>query len=83
MRNLLSTISILVLCIASGAIAQEMLLGGNMEDSTAWKVLHLDSFDRATYVFNYLEGGPAEGNGGCLEVTCSGSQWANILFYQE
>jgi hypothetical protein len=85
MKTLLTFLCIFAVYLTTDAMAQEMLAGGNMEDSTAWKVVHLDSQVRGEYEFNYISDGPAEGQGGCLEVTASGTsgQWTNILFYQK
>lgn len=74
---------VFVLCTASGVLGQELLTGGNMQDSTAWKVADLDSYDHSEYEFNYTADGPTDGKDGCLEVTCAGMQSTNILFFQE
>ncbi len=83
MKNFLRITTFMLVLLSIQLFGQELLKGGNMEDSIAWKVVHLDSYDKSEYEFNYLAGGPAEGKGGCLNVTCSGNQWTNILFYQE
>lgn len=63
--------------------AENLLVGGNMEDPSAWNVSHLDSEDEAEYEFNVTAVSPQMGEGGCLEVWCSGDQANNILFWQE
>ena len=76
----------LFLCLAGlvqFSLAQNMLVGGNMEDASAWTVSHLSSVDITEYEFNYTGTGPSEGSGGCLYVTCTGTQETNIFFYQE
>ncbi len=79
----LVTILIFTLFMVKAGWAQELLVGGNMEDENAWLVSHLDSADSTEYEFNYLADGPAEGQGGCLYVTCVGDQATNVFFYQE
>jgi len=79
----LSTIMIFTLFMVTAAWAQELLVGGNMEDENAWQVSHLNSVDSVEYEFNYLADGPAEGQDGCLYVTCVGEQETNVFFYQE
>jgi hypothetical protein len=41
----LSTIMIFTLFMVTAAWAQELLVGGNMEDENAWQVSHLNSVD--------------------------------------
>jgi len=79
----LFTISIFTLFMITAGWAQELLVGGNMEDENAWLVSHLDSVDPTEYEFNYVADGPAEGQGGCLYVTCIGDTSTNLFFYQE
>lgn len=68
---------------ARNAGAENLLLGSDMENASAWNVSHLDSQDPAEYEFNVTAVSPSSGEGGCLEVWCSGDQSNNILFWQE
>lgn len=79
----LVTTLIFTLFMVKAGCAQELLVGGNMEDENAWLVSHLDSVDSTEYEFNYLADGPAEGQGGCLYVSCIGDTSTNVFFYQE
>ncbi len=52
--------------------AQELLVGGNMEDDQAWQFSTpngSDAADLVTPTFNYTEDMPTGGAGGCLELT--------------
>jgi hypothetical protein len=71
----------MVLALAAGAVGQEMVTGGNMEDEGAWNVYDMGSTDPSDYQFNYTADCPAAGNGGCLYVTGT-SGYTNILFWQ-
>ena len=68
---------------------QDVITGGDMEDSEAWEVslLNTDGDNTVTYEFGYTEITPAEGEGGCLYVSgtntgTSGGNLTNIMFYQ-
>jgi hypothetical protein len=77
---------ITVLCMASGATGQdvqEILVGGNMEDPSAWTVNHLNSVDTSEYVFNYTDDVPSKGAGGCLYVSGASTAEINTLFWQK
>jgi hypothetical protein len=82
MKNLIPFICMLVLNITTNVTAQELLNGGNMEDEGAWTVINYKP-EASEYEFNLVGDGPAEGQGGFLEVTASGTQETDILFYQE
>jgi hypothetical protein len=84
MKTFTFSLCTLILCITTEATGQELLVGGNLEDSTAWKVSNLDSQIFSEFTFNYTDDGPSYGQGGCLRVTSTGAanQWTNIVFYQ-
>jgi hypothetical protein len=82
MRSYIPFVCILVLCIVANLKAQEMLVGGNMEDPSAWSVINYKP-ELSEYEFNFISDGPAEGQRGCLEVTASGLQETDIIFFQE
>jgi hypothetical protein len=81
MRILMFVIFMLFLTIT--LLGQEILIGGNMENESAWKVSHLDSQDTTQFEFNYLDAGPQYGAGGCLHAWASLTQSTNILFWQQ
>jgi len=64
--------------------AQELLVGGNMENESAWRVSHLDSQDTTQFEFNYQGAGPTYGSGGSLHAwaTVDGDKSTNIAFWQ-
>ena len=82
MKTLLFSILGLAICIATGAKAQELLIGGNMENEGAWNIVNYKA-EVPEYTFNYTDDRPSAGQGGCLRVTCSGTQETDIIFYQE
>lgn len=61
--------------------AQELVIGGNMEDSTAWNFYWGTNGpdSTGTYEFNYVADGPAAGDGGCYMVSSFG-QSASFLW---
>ena len=83
MKKYLIICGVLVLCLVTGAMGQEMVVGGNMEDESIWTVYHLNSDVEAEYEFNFTDDKPAEGIGGCLWVYGGTTQEINILFWQE
>lgn len=76
------TIFIFLMFLTLNISAQELLVGGNMENDAAWHMSHLDSQDTTEYEFNYTIAGPQYGNGGCLHAWASVTQSTNILFWQ-
>jgi hypothetical protein len=59
---------------------QELINGGNMEDSTLWNYYWgSNASDSGTFLFNYTDEIPSEGDGGCYRVT-SGGQSASFLW---
>jgi hypothetical protein len=79
--------SICLLFVSSmmgGVFAQELVVGGNMEDPTPWTVYYLDSsVDSAQYEFNDILDTLAAGSGGCLNIWGGSETYTNILFWQE
>ncbi|OGC02787.1 hypothetical protein A2V82_15175 [candidate division KSB1 bacterium RBG_16_48_16] len=73
----------LVLSMMSGVFAQELVLGGNMEDPTAWTIYNMGSTDEPDFEFNYKLDTLAAGSGGCLNVYGGSASYTNLLFWQE
>ncbi|NQT24728.1 T9SS type A sorting domain-containing protein [candidate division KSB1 bacterium] len=73
----------LIIGLTSVLQSENLLVGSNMEDESAWNISHLDSDDEAEYEFNVVAEVPKMGSEGCLEVWCFGDQSNNILFWQE
>ena len=74
-----------LMCFAASVAAQqdeELLVGGNMEDESAWTTVQLDKPDLPDYQFNYTDDTPAEGKGGNLRIRATVSQEADVFFYQ-
>lgn len=87
-RNLLFTMFVaLSICFVNVAVAQddvqEILVGGNMEEETAWEVYYLNSDVPVDFQFNYTDDAPSAGAGGCLWVYGETTNEINILFWQE
>lgn len=79
-------LNLLVLCtflMFSFSNAQELINGGNMEDSTAWNFYFgTNGADSGGfYEFNYTDDTPAEGEGGCYRVSTFG-QSATFLWQE-
>ena len=74
---------ILFMCITSvtGQEIREILVGGNMEDESAWTVYTLNSDVPVEYEFNYTNDTPSAGNGGGLWVYGETTAEINILFW--
>jgi hypothetical protein len=66
----------------TGQEIQEILVGGNMEDSSAWHVSNLDSKELTEYEFNDTFDTPAAGEGGCLYIWGSTVQNTQLLIWQ-
>jgi hypothetical protein len=76
------TVLIFLMFLTLNISAQELLVGGNMENAAAWNFSHLDSQDTTKYEFNYTSEGPQYGNGGCLHAWASVTQSTNVIFWQ-
>lgn len=68
---------------------QDVITGGDMEDSEAWEIslLNTDGDNDVIYEFGYTQTTPAEGEGGCLYVYgtntgTAGGNLTNVMFYQ-
>lgn len=81
MKTRLAVIIILTTGIFAGLNGQELLVGGDMENESAWKIINYKP-EAADYTFNVEGDGPSEGKGGYLRVTCTGTQETDIIFYQ-
>lgn len=90
MKKFYLTALIVLFPIASVTFAQDVIVGGNMEDAGAWEtsMLNTDAGNTVNYEFNYTSDSPAEGDGGCLWVSgtntgTDGGMLTNIMFYQQ
>jgi len=74
---------LLILCaflIAPAVRSQNMIVGGNMEDPSAWNAYWGTNMpDTGTFVFNYTDDVPSAGDGGCYRVTAK-AKAANFLW---
>lgn len=61
--------------------SQQLLVNGNMSDTTGWTIYYQGSAVPATHTFNYTTQTPSAGQGGCLRITSD--QKTNILFWQK
>ena len=56
---------------------EELVTGGNMEDSTLWITYwRSDNADTGSFTFNYTDSIPSAGEGGCLKVNSFGNSGA-------
>lgn len=70
--------------------AQEMIVGGDMEDEGDWMIsfLNQDADNEVTIDFGYTDDKPQFGEDGCLHVSgtntgTTGGNLTNVMFYQE
>lgn len=80
----------LFLLFSSKSSAQEMIVGGNMENADDWLTcaLNTGADNTVEYEFDYTSDKPSAGVGGCLYVTGTNTgtgdgQGTNFMFYQE
>jgi hypothetical protein len=78
----------LLLTVGLNTFAQEMLVGGNMEDLSKWNVTQNVTVEGAyaTATFNYTDNIPTAGSGGALHVTCSNTaenNGTNVTIWQD
>jgi len=73
-----------------GSFAQEMLVGGDMENPDDWitSQLNMDAGNTVEFEFSYTEEVPSTGSGGCLRVVgtntgAAGGNLTNFMFYQQ
>jgi hypothetical protein len=78
------------LLVSSKSSAQDMIVGGNMENADAWmtSALNMDADNSVNFEFNYTGDKPTAGVGGCLYVSGSntgntGGNLTNFMFYQQ
>lgn len=70
------------LLFAFTASAQEVIVGGDMEDEESWiSYWRTDATDQGYINFNYKDDKPADGEAGCLEVYGYGT--SGIFIFQE
>ncbi len=64
--------------------AQEMILGGDMEEDDAayWTIVDLAAGNGHTETFGYTDDWPSDGDGGCLSLAGDGA-WSNVAVCQE
>jgi hypothetical protein len=87
---LASIVISLFLLLSSKSFAQDMIVGGNMENADNWTTcaLNTGADNSVTYEFNYTGDKPTAGVGGCLYIagTNTGTgdgQGTNFMFYQQ
>ncbi len=81
MKTKLYTIFALVaLFTFSGLMAQEMIVGGDMESADAWTAYEQDP--APAYEFGYTVDGPTAGSDGCFYMNYTG-QYCQVLIFQE
>jgi hypothetical protein len=80
----------LILLFSSKSFAQDMIVGGNMENADDWSTcaLNTGADNTVDYEFNFTGDKPTAGVGGCLYVVGSNTgtgdgQGTNFMFYQE
>jgi hypothetical protein len=61
--------------------AQDLIVGGNMENAADWTVVDIAAGNGHTETFNYTDDGPTGGSGGCLSMAGSGN-WSNAAVCQ-
>ena len=81
-KKWLSVIWVFPFLTATVLTAQNLLVGGNMEDASAWNVHLLDSEDYPDYEFNYDADVASYGEGGSLNVYCEVVYSSNMIFWQ-
>jgi hypothetical protein len=81
-RKCIAGIWIFAFLITTVLTAQNLLVGGNMEDESAWNVHFLDSEDFPDYEFNFDGDVATFGEGGSLNVYCEVVYSANMIFWQ-
>jgi hypothetical protein len=62
--------------------AQNLIVGGNMENASDWTVIDVAAGDGHTETFNYTDDVPSGGSGGCLRYEGVGN-WNNAAVCQE
>ncbi|MBV2196304.1 MAG: hypothetical protein KUL78_07355, partial [Flavobacterium sp.] len=85
--NLLKTTLFQVFLIMGtlSSFSQNVILGGNMEDSTAWEQVVIAEGVGHSFAFNYTEDLPAGGSGGCLRIqgTSAAGDDINLAIQQQ
>ncbi|MBN2807223.1 MAG: T9SS type A sorting domain-containing protein [Prolixibacteraceae bacterium] len=83
-------LSVLLIFVSMNSSAQEMIVGGDMEDEGDWEIsfLNQDSDNDVTIDFGYTDDKPQYGEEGCLHVYgtntgTTGGNLTNVMFYQQ
>jgi hypothetical protein len=83
-------LSVLFILGSFSSNAQEMIVGGDMEDEDDWEIsfLNQDPDNEVTIDFGYTDDKPQYGEEGCLHVYgtntgTTGGNLTNVMFYQE
>ncbi len=71
-----------ILCLTTGTISQELVVGGDMEDASAWQSWDCGSTVQSDLVFGYTDDVPKFGKGGCLNILAMGSVWTQHIITQ-
>jgi hypothetical protein len=87
---LAGSVLLILLLFPVSSFAQEMLIGGNMENPDDWATspLNMDAGNTVEFEFYYTDEIPSTGSDGCLRVTgtntgTSGGNLTNFMFYQQ
>ncbi|MCF8226259.1 MAG: T9SS type A sorting domain-containing protein [Bacteroidales bacterium] len=83
-KKVYTMIALMALVSFSGLLAQEMIVGGDMESADGWTV-HLATPNPEPYPdyeFGYTTDSPTAGSGGCFHMSYTG-QYCQVLIFQE
>jgi len=70
-----------LLALTIPAFSQNLVVGGNMEDESAWNITYYATPNEPSYQFNYTDAIPKFGRGGCLEIY-NGEAAGQLLIWQ-
>lgn len=72
----------LAFVLTSAINAQNLVVGGDMENADNWTIVDLAAGDGHTETFGYTQDTPGGGSGGCLSLAGEGN-WSNVAVCQE
>ncbi len=83
-KKLYTIFALVALFTFSGLMAQEMVVGGDMESADGWTIHEAEPNPEpgVDYAFGYTDDKPTAGSGGCFHMSYTG-QYCNLLIYQE
>ncbi|MBN1998584.1 T9SS type A sorting domain-containing protein [candidate division KSB1 bacterium] len=70
-----------LLAFSVPVFCQNLVVGGNMEDESAWNITYFTTPEESIYEFNYTQVTPKFGRGGCLYVY-QGEASGQLLLWQ-